>query len=102
MCSSSPGGACPSRRPATRRGSAGIEAPRRASSGACSELLALAARGDPQGPPVLGHGPPRDGEAVPAQLVDDLLVGERVLLVFLGDDLEQLLLDRVPRDLFAV
>ena len=35
-------------------------------------------------------------------LVDDLLVGHRVLLVFLGDDFEQLLLDRVPGDLVAV
>src|SRR5437899_681818 len=89
---------------AARRRSARLDRVRFASPGGldASELLALAARGDAQGPAVLGDRSAGDGEAVATELLDDLLVGERVLLVLLGDDLQQLLLDRVPGDLPAV
>ncbi len=67
-----------------------------------SELFPLAARRDAEILAVLGDRAPSDREAVAAHLVDDLFVGQRVLLVFLGDDLEQLLLDRVPGNLVAI
>src|SRR5581483_7571654 len=79
----------PSARPrlAAKRGS-GLEGP----------VLPLAGRRDLQRLAVLGHRPP--GYVQPGLLepLDDLLVGEGLRLVFLGDDLQELLLDRLPGD----
>ncbi len=70
--------------------------------GPASKLLALTARRDQEILPVLGDRAAGDLQALTFHLIDDLLVGHRALLVFLGDDFEQLLLDRVPGDLVAV
>src|SRR5205807_2768758 len=50
---------------------------------------------------VLRHRAARDGVAGLLQLADQLLVGERVGLVLLVDQLQQLVLDRLPGDLLA-
>src|SRR5208283_1388139 len=67
-----------------------------------SELLALAAGWNVQSLAVLGHRSPGDLETLAAHFIDDFLIGERILLILLGDDLEQFLLDGIPGDLFAV
>src|SRR5262245_35364096 len=67
-----------------------------------SELFALSGGRDQQVLAVLGDGPSGDFDALPAHLIDNLLVRHRILLVFLGDDLEELLLDRVPGDFVTV
>ena len=66
------------------------------------ELFALPARRDTQSFAVLRYRPPCDGKARLAQRFDDFLVGERILLIFLANHFKKLLLDRVPRDFFAV
>src|SRR5271166_6801543 len=67
-----------------------------------SELLALAAGWNVQSLAVFGYRSPGDLETLAAHFIDDLLIGERILLILLGDDLKQFLLDGIPGDLFAV
>jgi hypothetical protein len=53
-----------------------------------SELPALAARGDEQILAILRDRAAGDLEPLFAHFIDDLLVGERALFIFLGDDFE--------------
>src|SRR5262249_25473513 len=68
---------------------------------AALELLALTARWHKQALAIFGHGAASDLETLARHFVDDFLVGHWAQLVFLGDDVEELLLDGVPRNFVA-
>src|SRR5207249_1060661 len=66
------------------------------------ELFSLPGGGDVEDLAVLGDGAPGQVDALLFELVDDLIVVEGIVLVFVVDDELELFLDRVPAHLFAL
>src|SRR5689334_439695 len=66
------------------------------------QLLALRRRQDTQLLTVLGDGPPCDVDGLVLQQLDDLLIRVWMFRVLCGDDLSDLRLDRLRRDLVPV
>src|SRR5262245_56789604 len=63
--------------------------------------LPLPRRRDIEHLAVLGDGAAGDGVAGFTELVDEVLVGEGVRFVLVGDDFEEFLLDGLPGDILA-